>query len=152
MKKLIVIAAAVALVILVGGAACVLGGYFYHRRQVEAARDEGEKFGKTTDQRGCLQESLRRLREQGRDTFLQRYHRALTHDFTGGCFQTSEETKDFCSGVPRPEEFTAGLNWRVRQCELAGLDDGSCTNVMWDVIKECGKTPLPTVSYPEGRR
>jgi hypothetical protein len=152
MKKVIIVVAVVALVIFVGGAACLLGGLFYHRRQAEAARDEGEKFGRATDQRGCLQESLRRLREQGRDTFLQRYRRGLTHNFTSGCFQTSGATKEFCSGVPRPEELTAGLDWRVRQCVLAGLDDGACTNVMWAMTKECGKTPQPTVSYPEERR
>jgi hypothetical protein len=128
------------------------GRIFLSSSPVEAARDEGEKFGKATDQRGCLQESLRRLRGQRRDTFLQRYRRGLTHNFTTGCFQTSGATKEFCSGVPRPEEFTAALDRRVRQCVLAGLDDGACTNVMWVMTKECGKTPQPTVSYPEERR
>lgn len=102
----------IAAVVLVGViVACGVGGIFWLGLTgvVEKAENEGVQFGKGTDQRGCRDESLRRLRAALRNHDL--IKRREVELFAYGCFENCRATPDFCNVHARVvTPFTAVSN------------------------------------------
>ena len=146
-KKPFIIIGVVLLLVLGVAVVCVIGAIFYHRSAGKTRYLAGREFGKTTDQAGCRDESLRQIREYRPDTFTERYKKTLAGNFTKGCLQTCKATNEFCYSVPRLSDGLADyLEWLGRQCESG---EAGCTGVFSTIAKECGKIPLEEVSYPE---
>ena len=134
----------IALVVLIGAiVVCVVGGIFVLGLSSipEKVENEGVEFGKATDQRGCQDESLRRLRAAIRNHDLVK--RRAVQLFAYGCFQTSRASADFCANAPHEDAFFANRKWSQSQCEKEGLgDDDGCRGVFMQVSEAClGKTP-----------
>lgn len=153
MKKALLIVAVVVLVIGVVAVVGVIGGFYYYRSSTAQAIEKGRRFGATTDQRGCLDESLRQVRDFANrpNTFRERLKNQMLGPFTSGCLRTSRASAGFCDNVPRVEDLHdlgPSLEWESRQCpdELTG---SGCSGVFAAVTKECGKIKLETVDYPK---
>ena len=133
----------IAAVVLVGViVACGVGGIFWLGLTgvVEKADNEGVEFGKGTDQRGCRDESLRRLRAALRNRDL--IKRREVELFAYGCFESCRATPDFCNGTPKEDAFFAVRAWSQEQCQKEGFgSDDACVDVFTAVSNVClGKT------------
>lgn len=133
----------IAIVLLAGAlVACVVGGIFMLGLSgvAEKAETEGVEFGKRTDQRGCEDEALRRLRAALRNRDLLK--RRQVQLFVFGCFQSCQATPDFCPVAPKEEAFLSVRQWAQQQCRKEGLgDNDACENVFMEVSDAClGKT------------
>jgi hypothetical protein len=141
--KYFVIGCIIVLVLAVVLVVIVVGGIFYlglgkHIEDVEA---EGVEFGRKTDQQGCQDEAIRRLKSARRSGDLIRARD--TQMFIYGCFQTCRPTSGFCSDAPKEDSFFTVRKWAQDRCRLAGAPDGygPCVDVFMEVSNSClGKT------------
>ena len=126
------------LILIVVGAIAVAGYMFYSAKvRNENARVAGEEFGKTSDSRGCVDESVRQFVEYKETGFLIRMEQFKIGHFTTGCLGTAKPTVDFCKGVPK-NAFLDSLKWTVAQCEAAGVNkDGPCNEIFKTVVVYC---------------
>ena len=146
--KGLLIVLVVVLVLAVG----VIGiGVFYVMRNKDAwlARGkevaaEGKRFGESTDNKGCVDESLGRYKkEPGFGSILS------NTIFMRTCLEASRSTPGFCDEVPKSMEFMKSAEWRLKQCRLAGLqNDNQCQNLFTPVqqfceMKSSRSTPSP---------
>jgi hypothetical protein len=121
----------------------VVGGIFYlglgkHIEDVEA---EGVEFGRKTDQQGCQDEAIRRLKSARRSGDLIRAQDA--HLFISGCFETCRPTSGFCMDAPKEDSFFTVRKWAQDRCRFEGAPDGyePCVDVFVQVSDSClGKT------------
>jgi hypothetical protein len=142
MKTKTIVMGCLALVLMAGViVACVIGGIFMlgMSGHVDEVEKEGVEFGKRTDQVGCLNEALRRLRVANKSHDL--IKRRDTQLFIYGCFQTSRATSDFCRNTPE-DKFFEVQSWSKEQCQKEGLgNDDPCLSVFMEVSNDClGKT------------
>jgi hypothetical protein len=99
----------------------------------QAATAEGSEFRKSTDNQGCLDESLGR------------YHRCddaiscnvVNNLFFLHCLKASSPVAGFCDGVPASDSVTGSIGWRVDQCDEGGLTGPHCGNFFGMVQKYC---------------
>src|SRR5712691_4891690 len=93
---------------------------------------EGQRFGKATDNQGCLTESISRYKQ---DTG---FSGALsTQLFLQGCLQASRETPGFCDDVPKRTEFIRSAQWQQQQCAHNNLRDSYCPQIFSQVQTFC---------------
>ena len=124
---LIIVVCIVVLLVVVGGA----GVYYVSKHKQEwleagnKVMDEGERFGKQTDNDGCLAETIARAkREQG-------FSAAIGHNlFLRACLDASRPSPNFCAGVPgrtaRLSTVRAEADTRRQPAEAAvPREDGS---------------------------
>jgi hypothetical protein len=130
--------------VLLGGvsAACAVGGIFLLglNSEAEQAENAGVEFGKSTDQRGCLDEALKRLRAANKSgNFIKQGETQL---FLDGCFQTSRATPDFCADAPKEDAFFTIRKWSQERCQQIGAgNDDDCVLLFIGVSNVClGKT------------
>jgi hypothetical protein len=105
-------------------------------KRIDSGRAEGREFGKTTDQKGCMDEGLRRAigikkTETGPLVNLRA--------FVSGCLESSRPSPEFCAGVPKWWEFIT--DWEVTQCQRDGQDPAStpgCIMVLEEKADFCG--------------
>lgn len=97
------------------------------------AMEEGRRFGASTDNAGCVSETLARYQKEPGFTG------AVTGQvFMGGCLRVSLPTEGFCDGVPGPTEFMRVAEWRREQCAQAGLGkDAYCQQIFTPVQSYC---------------
>jgi hypothetical protein len=100
--------------------------------RLTAMENEGTEFGKTTDQRGCINEGLRRGKK-----FADITSQVGNRDFVKGCLRSSESTPGFCDGVPSVVRKMFD-NWEERQCERIDTPTVACKDVMKEQILFCG--------------
>jgi hypothetical protein len=124
----------VLLVIVVGG----VGVYYLSQHKQEwleagnKVMDEGEKFGRQTDNDGCLAEAITRTkREPG-------FNAALGHTiFLRACLEASRPSPGFCE-VPKRTEFIKSAQWQQQKCQDAGLAaDNYCLQLFTQVQQFC---------------
>lgn len=154
MKRKLIIISSLLAIFLAFAIVSIFGGliYFAHsfRTENESARNQGKEFGASTDQQGCVSESLRQFAEFKENNFLVRLQQLHISKFTEGCLTASRPTKDFCENVPKPGRFLSSEEWGIKKCKAAGLNyEGPCTAIFVEVVKTCALTKQETVSYPE---
>jgi hypothetical protein len=117
----------------------VVGGIFYlglgeHINTVEA---EGVEFGRKTDQQGCQDETIRRLKSAKRSGDLIRARDAEL--FINGCLQTCRPTSDFCRDAPKEDSFFKVRKWAADRCRLERAPDDydPCISVFTEVSDAC---------------
>ena len=153
-KALIIIA--VLVVLLVVGV-IVAGVYWWvHNKDALITRGkaqvtEGRDFGLTTDNQGCVDQSL--LRYKADPGFAGAIAANL---FMQSCLESSKQTQGFCNEVPREIEFVKSSEWRLAQCKHIDLSaDQYCQQLFAPVQRFCeGPRPLPEPSTKgeQGRR
>lgn len=139
--KQILIAVSVVVLIVIIGVGFLVGWAFYmasdegFKREVDTKSAEGREFGKTTDQRGCITEGLKRARPIGVQEIK---YNAANHFFVHQCLKNSRPTPSFCDGVPAYWN-PGGPRWATEQCKKAGLDPTaiSCEGVFEKQIDFC---------------
>ena len=135
--KTLLIVFVVVLVLAIG----VIGaGVFYVMRNKDAwlakgkeVAEQGRSFGNTTDNQGCVDESINRYKkEPGLMAVIS------NTIFMRMCLETSRPTPGFCEEVPKANEFMKSADWRLKQCRLAGLQsDSNCQNLFTPVQQYC---------------
>ena len=130
--------AAIIVVLLIVG--MVGAGVFWWMRTGRALRAhgqdlfvEGRAFGHSTDNQGCVDESVSRYRKDpGRFS-------ALNHGrFMEGCLETSRPTPQFCDDIPNGDMMRMAA-WRDAQCQRYGLaNDGYCGYLFMSEVMYCG--------------
>ena len=127
-------------VILVIGLLVIGAGVFYVMRNKDAwiakgkaVAEEGKSFGNTTDNQGCVDESLSRYKKEPGITAV------ITNTiFMRLCLEASRPTPGFCDEVPKASEFMKSADWRLKQCRVAGLQsDNNCQNLFTPVQQFC---------------
>ena len=93
---------------------------------------DGERFGKTSDNQGCLAESIARYKQNTG------FSGALsTQLFLQGCLQASKESPGFCDAVPKRTEFIKSAQWQQEQCARNNLKDTYCPQLFGQVQTFC---------------
>lgn len=120
-KILLSVGGVLLLLIIVCGVVGKLGLDYVEKRLDESAKpdvDAGVEFAKTTDQKGCMDEGLRRAKTI---TFID-FSKGMSLDtFLESCLKEAKPTQDFCSGVPGRWSMK-DTEWKKAECKNAGLD------------------------------
>ncbi len=93
---------------------------------------EGEKFGKSTDNQGCVTETVSRHRQ---DPGLS--GAISTQLFLTACLRASRDTPGFCDEVPKRTEFIKSAQWQAEQCAREKLRDSYCPQIFAQVQTFC---------------
>jgi hypothetical protein len=128
---------------------------------VQQTGNEGEEYGRRTDNEGCVNEAGAR---QGR---AEGFGDALKNTiFLRTCLEASRPTPGFCDEVPRQFEFLKGAQWQLQQCKRYGLrPEQRCTQIFQQVQQFCeqphsrapedsnaGNAPPPAPRQPANAR
>jgi hypothetical protein len=140
LKALLVVA--IILVLLVAGA--VVGGVVWWSRNKDKlmgrAKEmvtEGREFGRSTDNQGCVDETVSRYKKEPGFTAV-----ISNSIFTRACLDTSRPTDGFCNDVPKVSEFMKSAEWRKSQCTRVDLaSDSYCPQMFQPVQEFCEKGP-----------
>jgi len=131
------------IVVLVVGAV-VAGVYWVSRNKDawlakgKATMSEGRDFGRSTDNQGCVDESISRYKKD------RGFGSAIGNSlFMRACLGASRPTTNFCADVPKATEFIKSAQWRVEQCRRINLSsDSYCQQLFQPVQEFCEKKPL----------
>lgn len=135
--KALLIVAAVILVLVVGAIAA--GVYWWSQNKdaimagTKAAMEEGREFGRTSDNQGCVDETISRYRKD------RGFTAAISSGlFESACLETSRPTPGFCDDVPKSTEFMRSGEWRAEQCSKVDLGgDKYCQQLFAPVQQHC---------------
>ena len=151
-KALIIVG--IALVLLVVGV--IAAGVYWWSQNKDAliARgkaqvEEGRSVGLTTDNQGCVDQSITRYKaDPGFASTI------ATNIFMQTCLEASKPTPGFCDEVPREIEFMKSSEWRLVQCKRVDLSsDQYCQQLFAPVQHFCERPrDLPKPSTPDGYR
>jgi len=135
----IIITLAVSFVLMAGATVGVIVLLFsrYSGDVAEASRrnvEQGEAFGRDTDEAGCLAEAITRYKANS----------GLTGSlaigmFEQACFRVSRPSPGFCDGVPSPLDVLRAGRWQRDQSQRAGIGaDPFGAQVFAQVQAYCG--------------
>jgi len=135
-KALIIVGLAIVLVVI----GVIAGGAYWWSRNKDsliargkAELTEGRDLGRTTDNQGCVDQSVLRYKKEPGFTSV-----IATTLFMRSCLDTSRPTSGFCDEVPKQTEFTKSGRWRVAQCDRVGLSsDTYCQQLFAPVQDFC---------------
>ena len=133
-KVIIGIASAMVVFILVGIG--LLGGAYYYmdhrlhepklRAKLDKAWEDGEKFGKTTDQNGCMAKAL--TFNDSQDSFD-----LSNNDFDHACLSAARPSPKFCNGV----DLKFGGEWPEQQCGTRTFNRETCVTAYENKLLVC---------------
>jgi len=125
------------------GLACVgvfasFGYFFVDHEGIVKSGDEGQEFGKTTDNLGCQTRALE-LAKPLRDTEITGV--VKIQYFFSGCLETSRRTPAFCDGLP--SDYADIINddkTKDAECARLGFRESSrCRTLMKEKLDFCHK-------------
>ena len=140
LKALLIVA--VVIVVLVLG--CIGAGIYYVSRNKDAwlakgkaVATEGRDFGRSSDNQGCVDESISRYKKEPG------FGSAISNSiFMQSCLDSSRPTPNFCTDVPKATEFMKSAQWRVDQCRKIDLSsDNYCQQLFQPVQQFCERGP-----------
>jgi hypothetical protein len=105
------------------------GGAFMEKSKQSAA--EGERFGRETDNQGCVTETI--VRHKQNSDLSGMFANQL---FLAMCLQRSKATPGFCE-VPKRTEFIKSAEWQTEQCARNDLHDNYCRQIFAQVQIFC---------------
>jgi len=130
------LAVAIVAVLLVVGV--VVGGVVWWSRnkdklmgRAKEVMTEGREFGRTTDNQGCVDETLVRYKKEPGFTSV-----ISLSIFSRACLDASRPTPGFCNDVPKPTEFIKSGQWSVEQCRRADLSSDSYCRQLFQPVQE----------------
>jgi hypothetical protein len=136
------LAVAIIVVLLVVGV--VVGGVIWWSRnkdkligRAKEVMTEGREFGRSTDNQGCVDESLSRYKKEPGITSA-----ISANLFDKACLEASRPTPGFCTEVPKITEFMKSAGWRAAQCKRVDLStDSYCQQLFQPVQEFCERGP-----------
>ncbi len=130
------------IIVLIVGVVALAGFWFYKNKdalvaKTKAIATEARDFGRTTDNQGCVDESISRYKaDPGFTTAIS------TTIFMRICLDQSRPTPGFCDNVPRQTEFIKTAQWRIEQCRRVELSrDNNCQNLFTPIQQFCEARP-----------
>lgn len=130
-----------------------VGVYFISTRGGEyldkgkQAMEEGQRYGRSTDNQGCLAETLTRYKQSPGFT-----NAIATELFLGGCLPVSTPTEGFCDDIPQMTEFMRTAKWRVERCTHEGMaNDTYCQQIFGQVQQFCERKRTKSSAGRENR-
>lgn len=132
----VVVASLSVATLLIGGAAF----YWWSKSGTDVleagkrAMVRGNEFGITTDNDGCLRESLK-AHDQCDGFGCQ----VLNSLFLGSCLKASTPTEGFCNNVPPKESVLTTVTWRVAQCAAHDRIGNYCHELFGKVQSYCSE-------------
>jgi hypothetical protein len=95
--------------------------------------DEGHKYGRSTDNEGCVNEAVaRHKRISGLGDMIS------NGLFFRGCLDASRATPGFCDDVPTRLEFMKSARWQLDECKRHGLSpESQCGQLFQQVQQFC---------------
>jgi hypothetical protein len=99
---------------------------------VKTGMEEGRKFGKHTDENGCLAEGFDRNREHPEAEVGM-----LNAFFMAGCLSDADPSEGFCKEVPSQWNNFAVARWSEKRCTAEGLATPSCAGMLNTVVTHC---------------
>ena len=136
LKALLIVLLAI-IVLVVGVAA--LGAFWFYRNKdalvakTKAIATDARDFGRTTDNQGCVDESISRYKADPGFTSA-----ISSSIFMRICLDQSRPTSGFCDDVPKQTEFMKSAQWRVEQCRRVELSrDSNCQNLFTPIQQFC---------------
>jgi hypothetical protein len=135
---------AVAIIIVLLVVAVVVGGVVWWSRnkdklvgRLKEVATEGREFGRSTDNQGCVDETVSRYKKEPGFTAV-----ISSSIFTQACLESSRSTPGFCSEVPKGTEFMKSAEWRKSQCSRFDLSsDRYCPQLFQPVQEFCERGP-----------
>lgn len=120
---------------LIGGvAAWLYGNSDRLAEEGKAAMHDGAHFGGGKEAPACVDEALRRLKEQD----LGIIGEATNKVFLEACLDVTKRPAGFCDGVPPRDEILKSASWLLSRCEAAGrANDQPCTRLLGAVQESC---------------
>jgi hypothetical protein len=139
--KVLLVVAIIVVLLVVG---VVVGGVVWWGRnkdklvgRLKEVATEGREFGRSTDNQGCVDETVTRYKKEPGFTAV-----ISNSIFTRACLDTSRSTPGFCSDVPKVSEFMRSAEWRKSQCARVDLaSDSYCPQMFQPVQEFCEKGP-----------
>ncbi|MFY9622448.1 MAG: hypothetical protein WAM70_02655 [Pyrinomonadaceae bacterium] len=136
LKALLIVAIIIALLIV----GAIGAGVWWWMRNKDALRSraraittEGKDFGKTTDNKGCVDEALNRYKKD--PGLLSAF---ANQGFLTACLEASRPTTGFCDNVPLGD-FAKMQEWQAAQCKRYDLRSGrDCQALVMPVAMFCG--------------
>jgi len=133
----IVIAIVIAFIFVVAGA--ISAGVYWisrHGHEVfeagEKAMNEGQEFGKKSDQQGCVDEAVSRYKAN------RGFGGALSASmFVRSCLDESRPTPGFCDNVPKPTDVFRSARWQIEEARKAGIADNFGQQIFSQVQNHC---------------
>jgi hypothetical protein len=146
LKALLII---VVVVVLLAVGAVVAGVYWLSRNKdtlIARGRDvfvEGQQFGRSTDNHGCVNESVSRYKkEPGFGTTIS------NGIFIRACLQSSQPTPGFCDDVPKQTDFIKSAQWIMSRCRQVDLEnDSNCQGLFSPVQQFCEEKDSRSANY-----
>ena len=137
LAKGLIITGVVLVVIVIGGIASAV--YLISQQtgpllaKSKQAMEDGRRVGATTDNNGCVSETLAGYKKEPGFT------KAVTSQvFLSGCLPASRATPGFCDAVPPQTEIMKSVSWRGEQCLAAGISgDSYCSQLFGPVQQFC---------------
>ena len=135
-KGMIITGVVLVLLVVVG----LAGGVYWISRQTgplmaksKEAMEEGQRFGASTDNAGCVTQTTARYKKEPGFTA------AITGRlFLEGCLRASHASEGFCDNVPGATEFMKAAEWQRDRCSEAGLaGDTYCPQLFSSVQTFC---------------
>jgi hypothetical protein len=142
--KVLLIVLAVVVVLVIGA---IAAGIYYvssHKdawlAKGRAVMTEGKDFGRSTDNQGCVDESVSRYKkEPGLTSVLS------SSFFMRACLDASRPTPGFCDQVPKQTDFIKSARWRVEECQRINLSsDSNCQQLFTPVQQFCEHASMPS--------
>jgi hypothetical protein len=140
LKVLLIVIVVIVLLVL----GCIGAGIYYVSRNKDAwlakgkaVATEGRNFGRSSDNQGCVDESISRYKkEPGLGSVIS------NSIFMQSCLDSSRPTPNFCADVPKATEFMKSAQWRVDQCNRVDLSkDSYCQQLFQPVQQFCERGP-----------
>jgi hypothetical protein len=139
------LAVVIIVVLLVVG--LIVGGVVWWSRNkdrligsVKQSMTEGREYGRTTDNQGCVDESLSRYKKDpGFSSVIS------TNLFDTACLEVSRSTPGFCDDVPKTTEFMKSGQWRADQCRKAALSSDSYCQQLFQPLQQFCERPRRTI-------
>ena len=136
LKVLLIIGGLIVVLIVVTVVATVVVVKRYGPEIVETVQktgNEGEEYGRRTDNEGCVNEAV--ARHSHAEGFGDMVKNTI---FLRTCLDASRPTPGFCDDVPHQFEFIKGAQWQLRQCKRYGLrPEQQCQQIFQQVQQFC---------------
>jgi hypothetical protein len=97
---------------------------------VQAVQD-GQTYGRTSDNAACVNEAVVRYKRSSDLTNI-----ISAKSFLTGCLQTSKSTPSFCDGVPTRLQFTESARWKQDQCRERGMESDTNCQQLFDAVQQ----------------
>jgi hypothetical protein len=102
----------------------------------KAQVEEGRNAGLSTDNQGCVDQSILRYKAGPGFTAI-----IAANLFMQSCLEASKRTPGFCEDVPSETEFVKSSQWRLAQCKRVELSsDSYCQQLFPPVQRFCDKS------------